>query len=281
MVLAGDNSGEMKDAPPRSGPGNAAGPPARPSLRARSGDVWSPVDLHPTVVVVVQAHSDDFVGGCGGLVDHLASHGAAVTLITLFRSGRDARELAMRDAEIEATGALLNIETSPPLTDPGDAEWAIGSLIDRFLAHDPGLILTPFNTPEVERHPEHVLAGWLVTAAAVTSGMEGRRWRYGNITCVSQGLMARADRALVMKPDDLARRDELYRLHASQLGRRPNPRWLDLPGDDEAADYLTLTTLRSRHLRQALAGVGDLGPNDGIELFQSCRPISSRPSAIR
>jgi LmbE family N-acetylglucosaminyl deacetylase len=246
---------------------------------ARSGDTWAPLTLEARSVVVVQAHTDDFVGGCGGLVRHLAGRGSAIRLITLFRSGRDARELAVREAELEATGTLLNIETSPPLADPVDAEWAIASLIDRFLAHDPELILTPFNVPEVERHPEHVLAGWLVTAASVTTGMTGRRWRYGNVTCFPLFLLARADRAYVMREDELARRADVYRVHASHLGRRPNPQWVDLPGDGEAADYVALSDRRSRYQLQALTSLGNPEGLAGVEVFQSCRPIESRPAA--
>jgi LmbE family N-acetylglucosaminyl deacetylase len=251
---------------------------SHPALLARAGDNWNSLDLNPRTVIVVQAHSEDFVGGCGGLVRHLASRGTAVKLITLFRSGRNAKEFAVRKAEIEATGALLNIETSPPLADPVDAEWAIGALIDRFLADDPDLILTPFNVSEVERHPEHVLAGWLVTAAAVTTKMTGRRWRYGNVTCFPTGLLARADRAFLLGPEELAGRAELYRLHASQLEAPPNPDWLDLPGDHDATDYILLTDRRSRYQLQALAGKTDPGGNAGAELFQSCRPIESQPS---
>ena len=247
-------------------------------LLSRSGDVWVPLDLHPVTAVVVQAHSEDFVGGCGGFVRHLADHGAAVTLITLFRSGRDAGERRRREAEIEATGALLKIETAPPLADPWDTEWLTGALVDRFLAANPDLILTPFNRSDVERHSEHVLAGWLVTAAAVTAGMATRRWRYGNVTCDPLTLMTRADRAFVMGSGSLALRDALYRLHASQLGHPPNPRWRALPTEEEASDYVTLTDQRSRYQLRALVGTPNLEQAGGVELFQSRGPISPRRS---
>ncbi|HYL80098.1 MAG TPA: hypothetical protein VEU07_04745 [Candidatus Acidoferrum sp.] len=236
---------------------------------ARQRDTWMPRALQPGSVTVVQAHSEDFVGGCGGFVRHLVGLGSAVRLITLFPSGRDPQELRMREAEIAATAATLGIQADPPIGPPTE-RGAVVRILDGFLRRDrPELVLSPSAAPEMERHAEHLLAGDLTLAALAGTGRTAAHWRYGNVTCAPEPWLARADRAFVLLPDDLARRGELYRLHASQLARRPNARWAALPGDETAADYVELSERRSRFQLGGLRGAAGLEAAAGVELFQS------------
>lgn len=242
-------------------------------LLARSEEIWRQLDLQADTVVVVQAHSEDFVGGCGGLVCHLADAGASVSLLTLFQSGRDAPERRRREAEIRSTGAFLGIHTSDPLGEPTDGDGLLRRLRDHLVARDPEMILLPFDCPEVERHPEHVLAAQLVTTGIAGGTRPRLRWRYGNVTCLPDRLMAVANRALVLGAEDLGHRGALYRLHGSQVGRRPNPRWAALAGDEEAADYVEWTDRRARYQMAALRGAVAPERAAGVELFQSDRPL--------
>lgn len=242
-------------------------------LLARSEGTWIRLDLQVDTVVVVQAHSEDFVGGCGGLVRHLVEAGASVSLLTLFQSGRDAPERRLREAEIRSTGAFLGIHTSEPLGEPDDGDGLLRRLWDHLLARDPEMILLPFDRPEVERHPQHVLAAQLVTTSMAQGTRASLRWRYGNVTCLPDGLMAVANRALVLGAEDLGHRGALYRLHGSQAGRRPNPRWAALSGDEEAADYVELSDWRARYQLAALRGAAELERAAGVELFLSDRPL--------
>lgn len=232
-------------------------------------DAWRPLAVRPRRVAVVQAHSEDFVGGCGGLVLDLVGHGSAVTLITLFPSGRDPEEIRSREVEIARTAASLGIHADPPIGPPDEREAVARTLAACLHRDRPELILSPFSAPEVERHAEHVLAGGLTVAALARLGRRGGHWRYGNVTCAPEALTARADRGYVLVREDLARRGELYRLHASQLSRPPNPRWAVLPGEDEATDYVELTERRSWFQLRALSGCPGLEAAAGVELFQS------------
>lgn len=235
----------------------------------RRVDAWRPLAFRPRRVAIVQAHSEDFVGGCGGLVRYLVGHGSAVTLITLFPSGRDPEEIRIREVEIARTAASLGIHADPPIGPPDEREAVARTLQACLYRGRPDLTLSPFSTPEVERHAEHVLAGGLTLTALARLGRRGGHWRYGNVTCAPEPLTARADRDYLLVREDLARRGELNRLHASQLSRPPNPRWAALAGEDEATDYVKLTDRRSRFQLRALPGSLGLEAAAGVELFQS------------
>lgn len=231
--------------------------------------------------MVVQAHSEDFVGGCGGFVQYLVDQGSVVTLLTLFPSGRDPGELQLREAEIAETAVALGIQAPPPIGPPTERE-AILRILEESLRQDrPDLILSPSAAPEVERHAEHVLAGEVTLRGMARMGCTACHWRYGNVTCAPELLMLRADHAFVLHPEDLARRGEVYRLHASQLGRRPNARWAAIPGDEEAADYVGLTDRRSRYLLRALRGAVGLEAAAGVELFEAARLRLPEPDGRR
>lgn len=241
------------------------------AVLARQDDAWRLLTAQPRRVAVVQAHSEDFVGGCGGFVRYIVGHGSAVTLITLFASGRDPEERRIREEEIAEAAATLGIQAVPPIGRPEEREVVARSVEESLRRGRPDLVLSPFATPGVERHAEYLLAGGLPLTALARMGRRGGHWRYGNVTCAPEPLAARADRAFVLLPEDVARRGELYRLHASQLSRRPNPRWAALSGDDQTADYVEPTDRRSRFQLRALRGAVGLEAAGGVELFQSDR----------
>ncbi len=124
-------------------------------------------------ILAVGAHPDDVELGCGGTLVHLARLGRSVGLLDLTRGEAGTRGTpGTRAAEASEAARILGARFRDGL-DLGDgnlrtdraAELEVIAVIRR---RRPRLVFAPL---PVDRHPDHVRAGRLVTDAAFYAGL--------------------------------------------------------------------------------------------------------------
>ncbi|HEU5110342.1 MAG TPA: PIG-L deacetylase family protein, partial [Micromonosporaceae bacterium] len=138
-------------------------------------------------LLAVVAHPDDESFALGALVDRLTSCGIPVTLLCFTHGeastlhGRDGDLATVREAELRAAAAVLDVESVELLDYPDGrlGQYPADELADhvrRLIAeHHPSHLLV-FDTGGVTGHPDHQHATRAALAAARTSGATVLAW---------------------------------------------------------------------------------------------------------
>ncbi len=143
-------------------------------------------------VLAIGTHPDDVELCCGGTVARLVDQGRAVGILHLTRGERGTRgTVEMRRQEADQAAAALGVAEMDML-DCGDGAFRQGeaeedALIAVLRRWRPEILLAP---PPNDRHPDHMRAHRLVTAATFYAGLsrrgEGSPHRPGAVFCYMQ-----------------------------------------------------------------------------------------------
>lgn len=143
-------------------------------------------------VLAIGTHPDDVELCCGGTVARLVDQGRSVGILHLTRGERGTRgSVEMRRQEAEQAAAALGVAAMDML-DCGDGSFRQGeaeedALIAVLRCWRPEILLAP---PPTDRHPDHMRAHRLVSAAAFYAGLtrrgKGEPHRPGAVFCYMQ-----------------------------------------------------------------------------------------------
>ena len=202
-------------------------------------------------VLAVVAHPDDESFGLGGVLEHLASAGAATAVLCFTHGeastlhGRDGDLDLLRPAEFAAATRVLKVGHSELLSYPdgGLAQVPLPGLTDhvaRLARLSRPSHLLAFDTGGITGHPDHARATTAALAAAAELGIPVLLWALP--ATVADTLNSEFGTAFAGRPAgdlaavrvDRARQWEAIACHASQSADNPVlRRRLDLLGDTE------------------------------------------------